>query len=119
MELGVKDMPIYEYYCGKCAEKLEVIQKISDKPLEICPRCEHESLKKIASMSAFHLKGGGWFKDGYGKSEAKPAEKLNNNKVTSESNTAKETKKDTSKADTPKTDKTKSAKKSDFQVKAS
>ena len=26
-------MPIYEYSCGKCGAHLEVMQKITDKPL--------------------------------------------------------------------------------------
>ncbi len=59
-------MPIYEYQCEACMEVLEVIQKVSDDPMETCPSCQSNSLKKKTSMSAFHLKGGGWYKDGYG-----------------------------------------------------
>ena len=59
-------MPIYEYICESCHNELEVIQKISEPQLEDCPQCENPSLKRKASMSAFHLKGGGWYKDGYG-----------------------------------------------------
>lgn len=59
-------MPIYEYICEECQEELEIIQKISEEPLSKCPSCHKNSLKKKTSMSAFHLKGGGWYKDGYG-----------------------------------------------------
>ncbi len=60
-------MPIYEYICESCHKELEVIQKISEPQLKECPQCKESSLKRKASMSAFHLKGGGWYKDGYGK----------------------------------------------------
>lgn len=57
-------MPVYEYECQKCGDVLEVSQRISDDPLKDCPRCAG-SLKKIISATAFHLKGGGWYADGY------------------------------------------------------
>ncbi len=59
-------MPIYEYICEDCSEEFEVIQKFSEKPLSQCFKCGEKSLKKKTSASAFHLKGGGWYKDGYG-----------------------------------------------------
>ena len=64
-------MPIYEYICENCGNEMEIIQKISDEPLKHCPSCESDGLKKKTSMSAFHLKGGGWYKDGYGDSNNK------------------------------------------------
>ncbi|MCP4297854.1 MAG: zinc ribbon domain-containing protein [Proteobacteria bacterium] len=64
-------MPIYEYICTKCDAEQEVIQKISDLPLTKCLECSDEALVKKASMSAFHLKGGGWYKDGYGDGKKK------------------------------------------------
>ncbi len=64
-------MPIYEYQCENCGNELEIIQKISDEPLKYCPSCESDGLKKKTSMSAFHLKGGGWYKDGYGDKNSK------------------------------------------------
>ncbi|HLC26884.1 MAG TPA: zinc ribbon domain-containing protein, partial [bacterium] len=32
-------MPIYEYKCSQCAKKLEIIQRVSDPPLQSCPDC--------------------------------------------------------------------------------
>jgi putative FmdB family regulatory protein len=53
-------MPIYEYECSNCGHKLERIQKFSDKPLRRCPQCKKLKLKKLVSLSNFHLKGSGW-----------------------------------------------------------
>lgn len=64
-------MPIYEYECPLCG-KFEAIQKFSDKPLKCKPDCEESKCPKKAerliSASAFHLKGGGWYKTDYGSS---------------------------------------------------
>ena len=57
-------MPIYEYKCNECDHVFEAIQKFSDDPLTECPECKGK-VEKLISQSAFHLKGGGWYKDGY------------------------------------------------------
>ena len=54
-------MPIYEYQCKACGKELEVLQKISDEPLQDCPECGEAALKKKISAAAFRLKGGGWY----------------------------------------------------------
>jgi putative FmdB family regulatory protein len=54
-------MPIYEYQCETCQHQLEVLQKISESPLQQCPACGESALKKLISASAFRLKGGGWY----------------------------------------------------------
>ena len=54
-------MPIYEYQCKACLEQLEVLQKISDAPLQDCPACGEPALKKKVSAAAFRLKGAGWY----------------------------------------------------------
>lgn len=58
-------MPIYEYRCASCGHTLEVIQKVNDKPLKKCTECAG-TLEKLISRSAFQLKGGGWYNEGYG-----------------------------------------------------
>ena len=58
-------MPIYEYLCHHCHYQLEDVQKFSDPPLTLCPECNEHQLFRKPSVSAFHLKGGGWYKDGY------------------------------------------------------
>ncbi|MBG55627.1 MAG: transcriptional regulator [Deltaproteobacteria bacterium] len=70
-------MPIYEYLCANCGYQFEEVQKFNDPPVEECPNCGKKSASRQISMSAFHLKGGGWYKDGYsGKSnESEKTEK--------------------------------------------
>ncbi len=55
-------MPIYEYQCANCGQKIDVIQKISDEPLQRCEACGQNSLNKLISATHFQLKGGGWYK---------------------------------------------------------
>jgi len=57
-------MPIYEYECKGCIKVFEVQQRISDAPMDQCPDCGG-LVRKLVSRSAFHLKGGGWYSDGY------------------------------------------------------
>ena len=58
-------MPIYEYLCSSCGYQFEEVQKFSEPSLEECPDCGKNSAQRQVSMSSFHLKGGGWYKDGY------------------------------------------------------
>lgn len=64
-------MPIYEYVCGACDAAHEALQKISDEPLTLCPKCGKEALKKKVSAAAFRLKGGGWYETDFKKSGQK------------------------------------------------
>ena len=70
-------MPIYEYLCASGGYQFEEVQKFNDPSLEECPDCGKNSARRQVSISAFHLKGGGWYKDGYsGKSnESEKTEK--------------------------------------------
>lgn len=67
-------MPIYEYACTKCGHQLEVMQKISDKPLTRCPNCKGK-LEKLFSQTSFQLKGSGWYVTDYSKSGGGKADK--------------------------------------------
>lgn len=67
-------MPVYEYECPTCEKVFEVQQRMSDAPLTACPDCSGK-VKKIVSMSSFHLKGGGWYSDGYGSKAPADGEK--------------------------------------------
>ncbi len=58
-------MPIYEYECRKCGV-FEHRQSINDDALKRCPTCRSK-VQKLLSAPAFHLKGGGWYSDGYDK----------------------------------------------------
>ncbi len=54
-------MPFYEYECTSCKFYTEVMQRISDAPLQKCPSCGKKALKKLVSAPVFRLKGGGWY----------------------------------------------------------
>ena len=59
-------MPIYEYRCTACGHQIEVMQKMSERPLRKCSRCGGR-LEKLISRAAFQLRGGGWYSEGYAK----------------------------------------------------
>ncbi len=83
-------MPIYEYSCQKCGAHMEVMQKISDKPLARHAKCGGK-LEKEWSRTGFQFKGTGWYVTDY-------AGKKSDSKDGGESKEATESKE--SKADT-------------------
>ena len=60
-------MPIYEYACAACGHQFEEWQKMSDKPIKVCPKCKAKKVEKLISQTSFQLKGGGWYSDLYAK----------------------------------------------------
>ena len=60
-------MPLYEYQCDTCAHRFEVIQKYSDAPVEVCPKCGGH-VSKLLSSPAIQFKGTGWYVTDYAKS---------------------------------------------------
>ncbi|ABM34189.1 zinc ribbon domain-containing protein [Paracidovorax citrulli] len=54
-------MPIYAYKCGSCGHAKDVLQKISDAPLTVCPACGAETFSKQVTAAGFQLKGSGWY----------------------------------------------------------
>jgi putative FmdB family regulatory protein len=61
-------MPIYEYVCGKCEKKTEVIQRVGEAPLRVCPHCGGR-LKKAISAPAIQFKGSGWYVTDYARAK--------------------------------------------------
>jgi putative FmdB family regulatory protein len=62
-------MPIYEYACSACGHQFEEWQKMSDKPIKVCPKCKAKKVEKMISATTFTLKGGGWYSDLYSSSK--------------------------------------------------
>jgi len=62
-------MPLYEYQCTNCSERVEIIQRIADPPYGHCPKCGGD-MKKLISAPAIQFKGSGFYKTDYA---AKPA----------------------------------------------
>jgi len=54
-------MPLYEYRCDACGHQFEVIQKFSDEPIAVCPKCGSGPVVKLLSSPAFQFKGTGWY----------------------------------------------------------
>ena len=75
-------MPIYEFECRKCKAKLEVLQKMSDKPPAKCKKCGGR-LEKLVSQSAIQFKGSGWYVTDYAGNGRKAAEKAEKDSATS------------------------------------
>ena len=67
-------MPLYEYECGACGHRFEIIQKFSDAPITECPKCRG-TLRKLQSAPAFQLKGTGWYATDYPKTGQAPADR--------------------------------------------
>src|ERR1700749_448103 len=89
-------MPTYEYVCTACANQWEEIQKISENPIEVCPKCGDSTAKRQISGGNFILKGGGWYADLYsstkkssGSSESKGESKSESSSSESKSSESK------------------------------
>lgn len=54
-------MPIYDYECTSCGLKKEVMRKISESNLTLCPACNQETFAKQVSAPSFQLSGTGWY----------------------------------------------------------
>ncbi len=66
-------MPIYGYHCASCGHADDVMQKMSDAPLTVCPKCGAETFVKQLSAAGFQLKGSGWYASDF-KGGTKPKE---------------------------------------------
>ena len=82
-------MPIYEYSCKKCGAHMEVMQKVSDKPLARHAKCGGK-LEKEWSRTGFQFKGSGWYVTDYAgkKSEAKESKESKESKADSASSSS-------------------------------
>ena len=79
-------MPIYAYRCSACGHAQDVLQKISDPLLTVCPACGQSTYAKQVTAAGFQLKGSGWyvtdFRDGNkGAAAPKSAEKASDKAV--------------------------------------
>jgi putative FmdB family regulatory protein len=84
-------MPIYAYRCDECGFAKDVLQKMSEDPLTVCPECNQTSFKKQVTAAGFQLKGSGWyvtdFRNGAGNAAATGVSAKNEDK-TGESKTS-------------------------------
>ncbi len=66
-------MPIYAYKCAACGHAKDVLQKLSDEPLTVCPACGAASFSKQVTAAGFQLKGSGWYATDFRNGSAAPA----------------------------------------------
>ena len=76
-------MPIYAYRCDACGHAVDLLRKVSDPPLSVCPACGADAFRKQVTAAGYQLKGSGWYVTDFrggpqaskpdGKAEAKPA----------------------------------------------
>jgi len=75
-------MPLYEYKCEECGYEFEEMLHFSERDVPLNTPCPNRILDSYQdpqcfdcsgkvhlkmSLGSFHLKGSGWYKDGYGK----------------------------------------------------
>jgi len=86
-------MPIYEYKCAECGERVEKMQKVADAPLAVCEVCGGK-LEKQWSLSGFQFKGAGWYVTDYSnKTKEKSADKSDAAEKTERAETGEKTEK--------------------------
>jgi len=83
-------MPTYEYGCSSCGQEWEEVQRITESPTEVCPKCGKPTAHRLISAGTnFILKGGGWYSDLYSSSNGK-AKKTESKSETSSDSTSKD-----------------------------
>lgn len=65
-------MPLYEYQCTACEDRVEILQKMNDPPHSVCERCG-AAMKKQFSSPAIQFKGSGFYKTDYAPTVSSPA----------------------------------------------
>ena len=85
-------MPIYAYRCTECGHAKDVLQRMSDAVLTLCPACGAQAFAKQVTAAGFQLKGSGWYVTDF-KGDKKPAAPAADSPAA-----------DAAKADAPKTD---------------
>ncbi len=63
-------MPTYEYTCRACGHTFDIVQKMSDDTLTVCPECGG-ALRKVFAPPAIAFKGSGFYATDHG-TKAKP-----------------------------------------------
>ena len=61
-------MPTYEYECDQCGHAFEEFQRISAKPVRVCPKCGKRKVRRlISSGGGIVFKGSGFYATDYPK----------------------------------------------------
>lgn len=60
-------MPTYDYECTHCGYAFEVFQKMTDSPLDKCPKCSKKVKRLIGGGAGIIFKGSGFYATDYRK----------------------------------------------------
>lgn len=102
-------MPTYAYQCDHCGHDFEAVQKFSDAPLTVCPKCEGR-IRRVIHPAPVVFKGSGWYitdsrpkasENGAEKSDGKADRELAKEGTAKEPATAEKTDKAAKTAKTP------------------
>ena len=69
-------MPTYEYECAKCGDRFEIFQKMTDEPVEACPKCGARPQRLIGLGGGIIFKGPGFYATDYKNAKAKDDKKV-------------------------------------------
>jgi putative FmdB family regulatory protein len=54
---------IYEYKCEACEKEYDMLQRMEDKPIEVCPHCGKKKAKRVVTGgNGFRIHGQGVYK---------------------------------------------------------
>ena len=81
-------MPIYAYRCSACGHAQDVLRKVSDPPLTVCPECGAPTFVKQVTAAGFQLKGSGWYVTDFRDGNKKPGKAANGDAVAKEGGSA-------------------------------
>lgn len=54
-------MPTYEYACDSCGNDFDVMQKMSEEPLTICPKCGKRIHRVLSADIGISFQGSGFY----------------------------------------------------------
>jgi|TARA_B110000037_G_C16804698_1_gene376998 putative FmdB family regulatory protein len=81
-------MAIYEFICSECSHQDDLIRKMDDSSVTICPQCKKNTFAKQLSAPNFQLSGSGWYATDFkNKPVAKQSNKTNSQTTTNSETT--------------------------------
>lgn len=54
-------MPTYVYACDSCGVQFEKFQSFKEDPIQSCPQCNKESVRRVFQPVGIVFKGSGWY----------------------------------------------------------
>ena len=61
-------MPTYEYVCDSCEHRFELMQRMKDDPVKVCPECGKSVRRVLSGGIGISFKGSGFYVNDSGSS---------------------------------------------------